>query len=138
MISLPLIPFVHSFFCNEGTEFDQQLLTCVHEAQDRSACSNARQFYESSNSQFFRTGPFNGAEPPTPNPGPSGDDSGVILIGVTGGVPAAEVPSAGGQGSAGDQVTDAGLQGQLGNPDLDEGSTDGAGKLNPRIGLPSF
>ena len=108
--------FTHSFFCNVGTEFDQRLLTCVHESPNRSPCAGARQFYESSNSQFFRDVGFNAdAAPPVPtqsvNP-PTGDGQ-VVLIGVTGGVPVDAIQSVQGpeeaQGLVSDFVTGGGL-----------------------------
>ncbi|XP_043197065.1 uncharacterized protein LOC122367734 [Amphibalanus amphitrite] len=131
-----------SFFCNVGTEFDQQLLTCVHESLDRSACSGARQFYESSNSQFFRDVGFNaGASPPVPvqEVSPPTDDGQVVLIGVTGGVPVdalqsgVDAQTAGGRETVEVPLTE--LENSAGSGAL---NTDGAGLLDLRIGLPSL
>lgn len=78
-----------SFFCNDGLEFDQRLLTCVRPSGQRSSgCSNARSLYASSNSRFGRKlDAVDDASPNVVGIVKSDDVEEVIMIGVSGGVP---------------------------------------------------
>ncbi|XP_037093050.1 uncharacterized protein LOC119112868 [Pollicipes pollicipes] len=136
----------YSFFCNEGLEFDQQLLTCVR-SFGRMSCATARQLYESSNSQFFKNVNFNEGVPLLSTPGvniPPLDD-GVIEIGVIGGVPLDLLQRGGSNGgqssSAPDEAAGAPLeQGGVQVPGVTSsngnGFSEGIGQLDLRLSLP--